>query len=81
MGNDIILINKNMIFSFLPNNFVSYIVPTIIIIIGLSFLLREFATWYWKINEIEKILGKIEKNTRNLNNTENKRVEINETKI
>lgn len=27
-------------------------------------VIREFVTWYWKINRIEKLLTRIEKNTR-----------------
>jgi hypothetical protein len=27
-------------------------------------VIREFVTWYWKLNNIEKLLTKIERNTR-----------------
>lgn len=43
--------------------------PTIIILapvllIALFLILREFHTWYWKINKAIELLEKIEKNTR-----------------
>lgn len=36
----------------------------VLIFIVLLFLFREFWCWYFKINKIEKLLEKIEENTR-----------------
>ena len=38
-----------------------------LVVIGLPIfflLIRKIITWYWKINKIEKLLERIEKNTR-----------------
>ncbi|AKM84311.1 TPA: hypothetical protein DCZ46_03105 [Candidatus Campbellbacteria bacterium] len=40
------------------------IIPSVVVLIGFFFLIRKVMTWYWKIDEIEKILRRIEKNTR-----------------
>lgn len=33
-----------------------------------ALLIREIVCWYWKVNDIVKILKNIEKNTSNINN-------------
>ncbi|MFH1536493.1 MAG: hypothetical protein ABID45_00730 [Patescibacteria group bacterium] len=36
----------------------------IVSLIILFILIRKIVTWYWKINEIVKLLNRIERNTR-----------------
>ena len=38
---------------------------TFVILIVVFLTLREFVTWYWKINKIVHLLEQIEENTRN----------------
>lgn len=41
-------------------NFIFYIIGGFIVFM----VLREFVTWYWKLNRVTELLEKIEENTR-----------------
>lgn len=44
-----------------------------ILLVLLFFIIREFATWYWKQNHIIKLLKQIEENTRKESNNDQER--------
>jgi hypothetical protein len=56
----------NFLFQQIPSYFLNIL--EILLILFLFFLLiREFVTWYWKLNRIVNLLEKIEENTRKEN--------------
>lgn len=49
--------------SFLPTNWTS-LIGLILIALIIFLIIREFLTWYWKINRIVELLERIEENTK-----------------
>lgn len=62
--------NLLQFFGIKSGNFFGGVLVFLLFAFAFFLILREIVTWYWKINRIEELLEKIEKNTSKTNGAE-----------